>query len=139
MSNCKKSGVGKFVAGAAVGAALGVLFAPKSGKESRKALMEKANDLLEKAKEIDVKEVKEELELKVQKLIKEVKELDKEKVALIAKKKAKELKEDAEELVKYAKEKSTPIVSDAAESLRLKAVDVTKKVLNKLENAEKDN
>ena len=32
----KKSGFGKFLAGAAIGAGLGVLFAPKSGKETRK-------------------------------------------------------------------------------------------------------
>ena len=38
----KKSNAGKFVLGAAVGAALGLLFAPKSGKETRRAIKEKA-------------------------------------------------------------------------------------------------
>ena len=37
MSN-KKSGFGKFLAGAALGAGLGILFAPKSGKDTRKEL-----------------------------------------------------------------------------------------------------
>ena len=32
----KKSGVGKFILGALVGAGLGVLFAPKAGSETRK-------------------------------------------------------------------------------------------------------
>ena len=31
-----KKGLGKFVLGAAIGAGLGVLFAPRSGKETRK-------------------------------------------------------------------------------------------------------
>ena len=34
----KKSGIGKFIAGAAVGAGLGILFAPKTGKETRAVL-----------------------------------------------------------------------------------------------------
>ena len=32
----KKKGLGKLIAGMAIGAGLGVLFAPKSGKETRK-------------------------------------------------------------------------------------------------------
>ncbi len=51
----KKSSAGKFFLGAAIGAALGVLFAPKSGKETRAALKKKASELIEKAKQIDVK------------------------------------------------------------------------------------
>ena len=54
----KKSGAGKFILGALVGAGLGVLFAPKSGSETRKELMDKMKDLLKKAKEIDIDEVK---------------------------------------------------------------------------------
>ena len=33
-----KNGFGKFALGAAIGAGLGLLFAPKSGEENRKAL-----------------------------------------------------------------------------------------------------
>lgn len=130
----KKSNAGKFVLGAAVGAALGVLFAPKSGKENRKALKKKADELIEKAKDIDVKEVRDAIEEKANEIIEELKDLDKEKVASIAKKKAKELKSSAEDLVAYTKKKATPIVNDAAEALREKAVEATKKVLDKLEN-----
>ena len=46
--NKKSTGVGKFVVGAAVGAALGMLFAPKSGKETRKAITEKTKILKKK-------------------------------------------------------------------------------------------
>lgn len=130
----KKSNAGKFFLGAAVGAALGVLFAPKSGKETRAALKKKANELLDKAKEIDVKEVRDTIEEKVSDLVEEMKSLDKEKVVKIAKKKAADLKKHAEELVIYTKKKATPIVEEAAEALRDKAIDATKKVLDKLES-----
>ncbi len=130
----KKSNAGKFFLGAAVGAALGVLFAPKSGKETRAALKKKATELLDKAKEIDVKEVRDSIEDKVLEIIEEMKSLDKEKVLKIAKKKADDLKKKADELVSYTKKKATPIVEEAAEGLRQKAIEATKKVLDKLES-----
>ena len=133
----KKSNAGKFVLGAAVGAALGLLFAPKSGKETRRIIKEKASDLLATAKEIDVIEVRDEIAEKSSSIVEEIKDLDKEKVLKIAKKKAKDLKKHAEDLVTYTKDKATPVVEKAAEELREKAVDVTKTVLEKLESKEK--
>ena len=47
----KSSGVGKFIAGAAVGATLGILFAPKSGKETRQDLKRLFDDFMKKVKE----------------------------------------------------------------------------------------
>ena len=49
MSKSKKSGLGKFVLGALVGAGIGVLFAPKKGSETRAELKVKLNELAEKA------------------------------------------------------------------------------------------
>ena len=46
----KGNGLGKFLAGAAVGIGLGVLFAPKSGKETRKELKEKFDEMVKKVK-----------------------------------------------------------------------------------------
>ena len=40
----KNSGLGKFIAGLAIGAGLGVLFAPKSGSETRAELKASISD-----------------------------------------------------------------------------------------------
>ena len=129
----KGNGIGKFVLGTAVGALAGVLFAPRKGEETRKMAKEKALDLLDKAKEIDVKEVRDEIESRVLSIIDELKDLDKEKALDIAKNKAKSLKKNALNLVDYTKEKATPKVQEAAEVLRKKAIEVTEGVLKKLE------
>ena len=44
----KLAGLGKFALGAAIGGALGVLFAPKSGKETRQDLKNKLDELVAK-------------------------------------------------------------------------------------------
>ena len=62
----KKSSCGKFLLGLGLGAGLGLLFAPKKGSELRKDLKNKLDELLEKAKNIDVQEVKENFQKKVQ-------------------------------------------------------------------------
>jgi len=45
MSNERTNGILGFLAGAAVGAALGVLFAPRSGKQTRERIRNKASDV----------------------------------------------------------------------------------------------
>lgn len=129
----KKKGLGKLFAGLAIGGALGVLFAPKKGSETRKALKNKIEDFIEKVKEIDKEEVKKNFYEKVEKVTEELKDLDKEKALKLAKKKAKDLKDSCEDLLAYAKEKGTPVLEKAAEEVREKAIEVTKEVLKKLE------
>ena len=137
MSKEKGSGIGKFIAGAAIGAGLGILFAPKKGSETRAALKAKMNELVAQIKNIDMDEVKEEFNQKVAEIKADLAELDKEKVLEIAKEKAAQLKEKAQELVDLAIDKGTPILRDAAEEVRLKAIEVTKDVLKKLEKENK--
>jgi gas vesicle protein len=137
MNKEKKSGLGKFIAGAAIGAGLGILFAPRKGSETRAALKAKMNELVAQIKNIDVDEVKEEFNQKVAEIKEGLADLDKEKVLEIAKEKAEQLKVKAQELVDLAIDKGTPILRDAAEEVRLKAIEVTKDVLKKLEAGEK--
>lgn len=129
----KKSGWGAFALGALVGGTLGVLFAPKSGKETRKELKEKLDDLLEKAKDIDVAEVKEKIVAKTQEIIDDLKDLDGEKVKDIAHRKMALLKVKCEELVELAKEKGTPVVEKASKEVKKKTLAVLKDVEKKLE------
>ena len=129
----KKNGFGKFLTGALLGAGIGMLFAPKCGKELRKDLKDKFDELINKAKDINIDEVKEYIENKVEEIQMELADLDKEKVVKIAKKKAKDIATKAGELVEYAKEKGTPVLESLASSARDKAIDITKDVLKKLE------
>lgn len=129
----KKSTVAAGVAGLAAGAALGVLFAPKSGKETREDLMKALDDLSKKVKALKPEDVKKYVDKNIKKIKKELDELSMEKVLKTAKKKANQVQDSIESLAKYVKEKGTPVLEDAVEQIRLKAIDVTEAALAKLE------
>ena len=133
MSKEKKRGLGKFFAGLAVGAGLGVLFAPKKGSETREDLKRLFDDMIKKVKSIKPEEVKETIEKKIEEIKASLSELDKEKVLSIAKEKGIQIKEKCEALVVYAKEKGTPVIEKTAKDLKAKAADVVREVLEKLE------
>ncbi len=132
----KKKSIWPFVAGVGLGVGAGMLFAPKKGEDLRKDVKNKIDELINKAKEIDVDEVKDEFMKKIDELKVELEDLDKEKALAIAKRKGNELKEKAEDLVEYAKEKGTPVLEKAAQEVRQKAIMVTKEVLKRLEDEE---
>lgn len=130
----KKKGFGKLLAGLAIGAGLGVLFAPKKGEETRRELKEKIDEMFQKIKQIDKEEVKAEFEIKLAQIQAELDDLDKEKVLNIAKEKAKQVQSSVENLVAYAVEKGTPVLEKTANAVREKAIVLTKEVLKKLED-----
>lgn len=124
---------GKFLLGASVGLGLGILFAPKSGKETREDLANKTKELIEKAKEVDVEEVKNSIIVKTKELEQTLKDLDKETAINIVKDKAQEAKIKAQELVDLAVEKGTPVVEKAAKDVKAKTAVVLKDMATKLE------
>lgn len=134
----KKGGLGKFIAGVAIGTGIGVLFAPKKGSETRAELKDKMQELYKKAKELDMEDVKENIEIKIAEIKASIEDLDKEKVMSIAKSKAKKLQDMGEELVDYVVEKGTPVMEKAATAVRDKTNEVCKEVLEKLKNKEKE-
>jgi gas vesicle protein len=132
-----KHGFGKFAIGAGIGALIGILIAPKKGSETREELKVKYEEFLKKVKSLSKEDIQEEFQIKIEKLKKEIEELDKEKVLNVAKEKAKLVKRETQKLVDLAKEKGTPVLEKTADDIRVKAIDVTKNVLEKLENADK--
>lgn len=133
----KKSGAGKFILGAALGAGLGILFAPRKGSETRKLLKQKMDEVMEQVKHIDKDEVKLAITDKMEEIKLELAELDKEKVLEIAKEKGNQIKQKADELVNLAIEKGTPVLEHAADEVRDQAIKVVKEVLKKLEKSGK--
>ena len=129
----KKSGLGKFVLGAGLGAAISLLFAPKKGTELRKDLKCKLDEFMGNVDKLTVEDIKKEFNCKVEDIKKELEDLDKEKVLKTAKKKGEELKDKAEDLVNLAKEKGNTVLEGIAKDLKTKTVEVAKEVVNKLE------
>jgi len=128
----KGNGFGKLVIGAGIGAALGLLFAPKSGEETRKDLKKKADEITKKIKDIDLNELKDELSDDFRNLKEEVKNLDMDQAKIIAKDKGEELLGRIQELIGMAKEKGTPIVENAAKDLKKKVSEFLGNLSDKL-------
>ena len=131
-----KKSVGNLVLGIAIGASLGILFAPKKGSQTRRELKEKMLDLVSRAKELSISDISKMIEERIAEIRRDLNDLDKEKVLKIAKKKSEDIKRKCQELVDLAIEKGTPVLKDAAIDVRDKTIDVMKDIIKKLENLE---
>ncbi len=124
--------------GAAIGASLGILFAPKKGKETRRDLKNKMLDLVDDAKELSISDISKMVEEKITEIRHDLNDLDKEKVLKIAKEKSDRIKTKCEDLVNLAIDKGTPVLKDAAIDVRDKTIDVMQDMIKKLETIEFD-
>lgn len=116
----KKSKLGALVAGIGIGAAAGLLLAPKSGEETRKDIQKKAKQIGKKVKDIDLNQVKEDLVKEFDKFKNEMKDMDKEKAMKLAKEQGTKLLAKCEDLITMAKEKSAPMIEKTGKDIKKK-------------------
>jgi gas vesicle protein len=114
----RRHGLFDFLFGLGVGVGVGMLLSPNTGEENRRIVKEKATEVADKIKNIDLEEVKENLVNQYEKLKNELKDMDVEKAKRIAAKKIGELTDKANELLAAAKEKADPVIE--AETKKLK-------------------
>lgn len=116
----KKSKLGALVAGIGIGAAAGLLLAPKSGEETRKDIQKKAKQIGKKVKDIDLNQVKEDLVKEFDKFKNEMKDMDKDKAMKLAKEQGTKLLDKCEDLITMAKEKSAPMIEKTGKDIKKK-------------------
>ena len=92
-----KKSVGNLVLGIAIGASLGILFAPKKGSQTRRELKEKMLDLVSRAKELSISDISKMIEERIAEIRRDLNDLDKENVLKIAKKKSEDIKRKCQE------------------------------------------
>lgn len=129
----KNNGLGKFAVGAIIGAGVALLFAPKSGKELRKDLKIKMDDVLEDIKDLEMEDVKEAITKKIEEIEEDIKDFDKEKVLDIAKDKAKKIEKKANELIKEAEKAAKPALVELTNDVKKKTVKTLKIAIDHLE------
>lgn len=129
-----RRGLGDLLLGVGIGLGIGLLISPNTGEENRKALKKKGTELINKAKEIDLNEVKENLVDEFYKFKEEVQNMDADKAKKILAKKGKELQDKAGELYAAAREKADPVIEKTAKDLKKKLSDFLQDMSDRLED-----
>ena len=129
-----RHGLFNFVLGVGIGVGLGMLFSPNTGEENRRIVKEKAKDVADKIKNIDLNEVKDNLVNQYEKLKEELKDMDAEKAKALVKRKATELSEKANELLAAAKEKADPVIESETKKLKKNLSNLLNTWADKLED-----
>ena len=118
----EKKGIKKMVtvaaASAAVGAGLGIMFAPKKGSDTRKDIMKALNKVTDKVKNFSKEDVKKDFEKKIKSIEKRLESLSNEKEVKKVHKKANELKDSVEDLWNSAYEKGDEVIQKAVDELK---------------------
>lgn len=113
-----RHGIGTFLLGLGIGVGIGMLVSPNTGEENRKIVKEKAGELIDKVKNLDLNEVKDNLVNSYEKLKAELKDMDVEKAKKIAAKKINALMTKANELLAAAKEKADPVIEEETKKIK---------------------
>ena len=126
--------LGNFILGLGIGVGVGMLLSPNTGEENRRIVKEKATELTNKIKDIDLNEVKDNLVNSYEKLKEELKDMDAEKAKRIAKEKIADLTDKANELLAAAKEKADPVIEKETKALKNNLKKMLNNMADKLED-----
>ena len=129
-----RRGLGDLLLGVGIGLGIGLLVSPNTGEENRRILMNKGSELIDKAKNVDLNEVKDNLVDEFNKLKETVQDMDMEKAKKFAAKKGEELKDKADELLALAKAKAEPKVEKTVKDLKRNLSDFLQNLSDKLED-----
>jgi gas vesicle protein len=129
-----RRGLGDLLLGVGIGLGIGLLISPNTGEENRRILKKKGSELIDKAKNIDLNEVKDNLVDEFNKLKETVQDMDMEKAKKFAAKKGEELKDKADELLALAKAKAEPKVEKTVKDLKRNLSDFLQNLSDKLED-----
>lgn len=128
-----KKGIGKLLAGIGIGTVIGLVAAPKSGKETRKDIKNQANKVVKKIKDVDFDALKDDLLNDFESFKEEIKDMDIKKAKELAASKGEEILKKAEDLITQAKEASKPVYLKAAKDIKKKLSDILADLSKKLD------
>ncbi len=129
-----KNGGGNFLLGALIGVGIGMLLAPKSGKELRKDLKIKIDELVAKIKEMDLFDEDGKFSRKLTDIEESITMLSKETILKVAKDKATIIEKDLNDLIEELKESEKEEILSLAQEIKVKANKVIKTTIKKIEN-----